>query len=67
MRENMEKKRHNDDSSKDASVSETFSIKESKERIQNPLRKVGRPLGSTKLPPKIKQIKKSPKFNDSGE
>jgi hypothetical protein len=63
MRENMEKKRLTEDSSKEISASETVSIKE---RI-HPLRKVGRPIGSTKVPPKMKQIKKSPKFRDSGE
>ena len=68
LRENLEKKKHNEDTSKDESLSETFSIKDTKERIQNPTRKVGRPPGSVKVPPKIKQIRKSPKFNqDSGE
>lgn len=65
MRENMDKKKQVgvEDSSKEMSNSETASLKE---RIQ-PMRKVGRPMGSTKQAPKLKHIKKSPKFPDAGE
>jgi 23S rRNA pseudoU1915 N3-methylase RlmH len=67
MRENMDKKKVVEDSSKEVSNSETQSIKERIQERMQPMRKVGRPVGSTKLAPKLKHIKKSPKFPDAGE